>query len=62
MNAKRNGTKPIKKAPSMVFRIEKSLAEFLRKEAEKNHKTMTSILEELLAYRRQFKSWPPEMP
>ena len=46
----------------MVFRIEKSLAAFLRKEATRSRKTMTAILEELLAYRRQFKSWPPEAP
>jgi hypothetical protein len=44
----------------MIFRLEKSLAEFLREEAEKSNKTMTAILEELLAYRRKFKSWPPD--
>jgi hypothetical protein len=44
----------------MVFRLEKSLAGFLRDEAVKNNKTMTAILEELLVYRRKLKSWPPD--
>jgi hypothetical protein len=45
----------------MVFRLKEPLANFLRAEAEKSNKTMTSILEELLAYRKQYKSWPPEV-
>jgi hypothetical protein len=52
---KRRGTK----AASMVFRLKEPLAQFLRHEAEKHHRTMTSIVEELLAYRKNFKSWPP---
>jgi hypothetical protein len=43
----------------MVFRLKAPLAQFLRHEAEKHHRTMTSIVEELLAYRKNFKSWPP---
>jgi len=43
----------------MVFRLKEPLAEFLRKEAEKQNRTMTSILEELLAYRKSYRSWPP---
>jgi hypothetical protein len=59
--AKRSRLKPRTKAPAMVFRLKEPLAQFLRAEAEKSNKTMTSILEELLAYRKQFKSWPPEI-
>lgn len=53
--AKRRGTK----APIMVFRLKRPLAEFLRREAGKNKRTMTSIVEELLTYRKSFKTWPP---
>lgn len=44
----------------MVFRLKQPLAEFLRREAEKDNRTMTSIVEELLTYRKNFKNWPPE--
>jgi len=52
---KRRGTK----APIMVFRFKQPLAAFLRKEAEKQNRTMTSIVEELLSYRKSLKIWPP---
>jgi len=52
---KRHGTK----APIMVFRFKQPLAAFLRQEAEKQKRTMTSIVEELLTYRKNFKTWPP---
>jgi hypothetical protein len=44
----------------MVFRFKAPLASFLRFEAGKCNKTMTSILEEMLAYRKNFKAWPPD--
>lgn len=47
------------KAPIMVFRLKQPLAHFLRREAERHNRTMTSIVEELLAYRKNFKTWPP---
>ena len=49
-----------RKAPIMVFRLKQPLADFLRREAERRNITMTSIVEELLAYRKNFKSWPPD--
>jgi hypothetical protein len=48
------------KAPIMVFRLKQPLAVFLRQEAEKQNRTMTSIVEELLTYRKNFKTWPPD--
>ena len=57
--AKRRKKKLRTKAPAMVFRLKEPLADFLRGEAEKSNKTMTAIVEELLSYRKQFKSWPP---
>jgi hypothetical protein len=47
------------KAPIMVFRLKRPLADFLRREAERHNRTMTSIVEELLSYRKNFKTWPP---
>jgi hypothetical protein len=55
---KRRGTK----ARTMVFRLKRPLADFLRREAEKRNRTMTSIVEELLTYRMDFKIWPPDGP
>ena len=60
-NAKRRKKRPRTKAPSMVFRLKEPLAIFLRGEAERSNKTMTAIIEELLSYRKQFKSWPPDI-
>lgn len=63
MNIHRNVNKVKRreaKAPTMVFRLKRPLAEFLRHEAEKRNRTMTSIVEELLSYRKNFKTWPPE--
>jgi hypothetical protein len=48
------------KAPIMVFRLKQPLAQFLRREAERHNRTMTSIVEELLTYRKSFKAWPPD--
>jgi len=47
------------KAPIMVFRLKQPLASFLRREAERRNRTMTSIVEELLSYRKSLKTWPP---
>jgi hypothetical protein len=40
------------------FRLKEPSAIFLKGEAVKSNKTMTAIAEELLSYRKQFKSWP----
>ena len=47
------------KAPIMVFRLKQPLASFLRREAVRHNRTMTSIVEELFSDRKSLKTWPP---
>ncbi len=54
----RNMVKAIKAKP-MLIKLRKDLDSFLRKEAKRSGKTMVLILEELLEYRRRFKTFPP---
>lgn len=47
------------KGNGMLFKFPKDLEKYLRSESESSGKTMVRIIEELLRYRSQFKTWPP---
>lgn len=48
------------KAKGRLFKLQPNLDAYLKKEGDKAGKTMTGILEELLAYRMRFKHFPPD--
>lgn len=54
----KKGRKTIK-AKGRLMKFRKDLDAYLHSESEKSGKPMTLIVEELLEYRRNFKTFPP---
>jgi len=55
--------RPKTKGPGILFKFQFEKESFLRAESNKEGKTMVRFIEDLLEFRKQFKSteWPPKL-
>lgn len=51
----------LRKAKMIPFRFRKPIEKYLRRESRREGKTMLRIIEEMLEYRAQFRTWPPRI-
>jgi len=54
----KRGRKRIK-GPALLIKLHKDLRSYLDLAAERENRTKVAVIEDLLRFRQQFKTWPP---
>ncbi|MDB6027548.1 MAG: hypothetical protein JWM68_3771 [Verrucomicrobiales bacterium] len=49
------------KADPMLFKFTKPISKYIRQQSKREKKTMTALIEETMAFRAKFKTFPPSV-